>query len=285
MRHALHFPQNFEALRALVQKAGSEADSVVMQTGHFLLFPDEISGELLPCIGDELMRPEHESIRRDYAQFPSLTWKLGLRLLASLPAPRKYVMIVVNDWQYVPPETDRGAFYDNHRSLPISYQQELDRYPSITMLRPSGDPEFYGATTPFFSESRVRNHYRKAVKRLIKRGALPSDASILQQGDVLSCQLLDPSGEKREIYCSERSTDCAGETAQFLSEAAGATGCKTFINLFPAVCWDFVEYGTKLGHRLFAPGITSYLNIGLPSTEVHEEESMIAGGRCSLLET
>ncbi len=121
-----------------------------MQAGHFLLYYDEVSGGILPCLSEYLVDPRHSEIRRGYTQFPILTWCLGLRLLASLSAHDRRIMVVVNDWQYLSKAGNRADFYAKHARLPESYSEELARYAdTITLFEPERT-KTGTSTAPFF---------------------------------------------------------------------------------------------------------------------------------------
>jgi len=276
-----YFPREDEAFRGLLGLATADADCVVMQAGHFLLYYDEKGDSIIPCLNEEVPRSAdahvEDDIRfREFGQFPLLTWRLGLRALAALPQAEKYVMIVVNDWQFLPKHANRSQFYDNYRRLPSSYQTELDRYHGrIKLLQP--DPIKTGTSTrPFFGEMNLRNYYRRAVDRLIKNGNLPPTTSLRKQGEVVYCDFVDSAGNKKEVYCSGQAGDCSAEIAQMLSFARAKTGCQTFINLYPAVCREFIEYGTSLAEDLFQAGFETVLNVGFPSCNVNSERDLLA---------
>jgi hypothetical protein len=262
-----------------VENATRGAETIVVHAGHFLLFSDDETGRLLPCIASELKEPRHSGYRSRYGMFPELTWRLGLRMLSKLPLRDKRIMIVVNDWQYVSPNADRAEFYSEHQELPRGYAEELAKFSDISLLAPRLRD---GREQAFFSEVTLRNHFRKKVRRLIKAGTLPEDATVLRSGDLITCQLPDPAGQMREVYCSERAADCSGEIAAMLDETAAATGCQAYINLYPRVCREFVEYGTGLSERLFSTGIRTCLNVGLNSVDVRDEASLLAGSECVL---
>lgn len=270
-----HFPHNFDELRTLFVLASAEARSIVMQAGHFLLYYDDHDGEILPCLNEE-MRQRDIARFREYGQFPFLTWRLGLRALAALPQSKKYVMIVVNDWQFVPKYASRVEFYKKYRRLPKIYQQELDLYDGqIKLLEP--DPIKTGVSTrPFFGEMNLRNYYRRNVERLIKKGELPSSAALRKEGKTVYCDIVDSVGNSKEIYCSGKTGDCSAEIAQMLNFARIKTGCDTFINLYPSVCRQFIEEGTTLAESLFQVGINTVLNIGFPSCNVDSETELFS---------
>ncbi len=273
-------PRTYRDLLSRVAAAATGGESIVVQAGHFLLFPDEASGIPLACIQTDAPDPRHGRILHDSGHFPFLTWRLGLNLLAALPAAHKRIMVVVNDWQYVANHQQRDRFYSTHSHLPPTYRAELALHEgSITLLSPQATVT--EPPSPFFSEARLRNHYRKAVKRLLKQNNLPPEAAILREGDTVSCHLPDATGAKQEFYCSNLAPDCAGETAQIIHEAATATGCDVFINLVPSVCGNFVNRGTELAEKLFSPDIRSYVNIGLPAAEIYDEAALIADCQCT----
>jgi len=266
-------------VQSVAVEAARGAQSVVVQAGHFLLFYDEHEHRALRCIADELRDPRHAPIGSRYGRFPELSLRLGFEVLAALSTPRKHVMTVVNDWQYVPtgalrPPTDRQA-----ETMPLALAEELARHPDVSLLSPARNGS---RDSLFFSESRLRNQYRKRVRRLLKHGALPPDVTVELDGRVVSCRLADRAGTMREIYCSDRSADCAGETAEFLRQAADATRCDVFVNVVPRACWDFVEYGTDLAEKVLGAGVRTYVNVGLNSTDIYDEETLLRGSQCAV---
>jgi len=276
-----YFPRDEETLRGLFGHATADAGCIVMQAGHFLLYYDSASDSIIPCISEEL--PEHDAERaREYGQFPFLTWCLGLRALDALPQTNKYVMIVVNDWQFVPKHANRSQFYEKYRRLPDSYQRELDRYGGrIKLLQP--DPIKTGVSTrPFFGEMNLRNYYRRNVDRLIKHGQLPPNTLVRSEGQNVYCDFVDSSGNTKEVYCSGKAGDCSAEIAQMLNFARSKTGCETFINLYPAVCREFIQYGTSLAEDLFQSGFETVLNIGFPSCNVNSEQELLSDCEATL---
>lgn len=268
-------PRDDKTLRELFARATVNADCIVMQAGHFLLCHDSAADSIVPCLNEE-MRESDAARFREHGQFPFLTWCLGLRTLAALPQLKKYVMIVVNDWQFVPKHLNRSQFYENYRRLPDSYQRELDRYKGeIKLLQP--DPVRTGISTrPFFGEMNLRNYYRRSVSRLIKRGQLPPSASLRSEGKNIYCDFSDSAGNAKEIYCSGKAGDCSAEIAQMLSFAREKTGCQSFINLYPSVCREFIQYGTSLAEDLFHVGFETVLNIGFPSCNVNSEKEILS---------
>ena len=246
-----------------------------MQAGHFLLYYDSAKDEIVPCLKDE-MREDDDARAREYGQFPFLTWCFGLRALDALPQINKYVMIVINDWQFVPKHVNRSQFYERYWRLPKSYERELDRYEGrIKLLQP--DPIKTGISTrPFFGEMNLRNFYRRNVDRLIKHGQLPPNASLRSEGKDVYCDFVDSAGNTREIYCSGYGGDCSAEIAQMLSFARKKTGCQTFINLYPGVCREFIQYGTSLAEDLFQAGFGTVLNVGFPSCNVNSEQDLLS---------
>ncbi|MCU1276010.1 MAG: hypothetical protein JWO48_3441, partial [Bryobacterales bacterium] len=239
------YPKDFAALRTLALQAAQGARTVVMQAGHFLLFSDETTGEILPCLEEYMAAPHNAARREDYAQFPILTWRLGLRLLESLSAPDKRVMVVVNDWQYVAPDSDRAEFYANHKRLPDSYIAELKRYAStITLFEPANRKR--NSTYPFFGESNLRNRYKRHVEKLIRHNRLPVQAIRDSKDGIAVCSLPNPHGQIEEIYCSSGTGDCAGEIAEMIYDANERAGATCFINLYPVVCKAYAVRGSRL---------------------------------------
>jgi len=265
-------PRTFDELLNLVKDAAQGAQSLVIQAGHFLLYYDIVEDRLLPCISSELTSPRHELLRHEAGEFPLLTWQLGLELLNSLSAASRHVMVVVNDWQYLPKDIDRRRFYESFRHLPESYIDALNNYEGcLSLLEP---PQGTG-TRPFYGEMNLRNQYRKTVERLIADGNLPAEAILKQDSDELVCSLPDAVGRTWEVYCSNKTGDCAAEIAQMLNLAVQQTGCDCFINIYPAVCRDFVERGTELGNDLLRNGLPNVINIGFPTNGVESRADLL----------
>lgn len=274
-----YHPRTEQNLATLVEEATRGARSVVIQAGHFLLHYDAQLDRLLPCIAEELSEPRHDRFRHEAGEFPLLTWALGLELLASIPRVAKHVMTVVNDWQYVPKGIDRKRFYATYRRLPASYREMLDNVGgSVNLLT----PPINASTHPFFGEMNLRNQYKRTVERLIKSGTLPPNSEVRSHGADLVCNLRDWLGREQEVYCSNKTGDCAAEIAQMLRVARTKVGCDCFINFYPAVCQNLVEAGTELGEHLLRNGIPTVLNVGFPSSAVATRDDLLAGCECAL---
>ena len=272
-------PRSLDALKALVVRATDGAKSVVVQAGHFLVYYDTVEDVLLPCVAEELTSPRHEILRREAGRFPLLTWQMGLELLASVAAPERRVMVVVNDWQYVPKDVDRRRFYSGYEHLPAVYEQQLAVRGAGTQLL---TPPASAGTHPFFGEMNLRNQYGKRVEKLIREGRLPPGATTEIANGATVCLLSDAVGRHREVYCSNKTGDCAAEVAMMLQIARERCNCDCFVSLYPAVCRDFVESGTELGAALLGTGIPSVLNIGFPSSHVDDASQLIADCEASL---
>lgn len=260
------YPRSFETLATLVGEATKGAESVAMQAGHFLVYYDHTEDQLLPCVASEISGPRHEIIRNEVGHFPLLTWDMGVKLLAAVPAKRKHALVLVNDWQYLPSGVDRGRFYEKFNRLPQAYRRVLDQTgDSVALLRP---PRLRKAlhTGDFFSEQTLRNQYGKHVKQLIAEKSLPPNAELLADGDSLSCNLVDAVGRRQEIYCAGKSENCTHEVAELLYSVHEITACDMFINIFPLVCKEYVEAGTELNYGLFQTHIGNVINIGMVAT-------------------
>jgi hypothetical protein len=270
------FPRNVEELIDAFQRETSESRAVVIHAGHFLLHYDEDDQRLIPCIATEMMSPRYEAFRREYGEFPLLSWKLACRISEALPAVPRYICVLVNDWQYVPKGIDQAKFYDEFDRLPAAYVAEVQatRGTKAKLLTPRGPSEF-SASRPYFSERSLRNRYHKRVKRLIRRNALPEDVEINADENGVSCSLLDVMGEKREVYCASSDADCSSEVAELIDRAFTHVDCDTFINLYPAVCKEFVEAGSELPSRLFRTGVSLIINLALPASGVMSEQNLL----------
>ena len=279
MMAARAFPRSLDELSRIVRETASGAQSVAMQAGHFLLYYDVVEDRIVPCISDELESPRHLLIRKEAGNFPLLSWRFGLEVLEQLPAVDRSVMIVVNDWQYLPKGVDRRRFYSAFPRLPKSFKTAFDPFEkSVRLLTP---PDAAG-TKPFFGEMNLRNQYRKVVERLIRAGTLPAGAVVENENGMVVCNLPDSVGRSQEVYCSNKTGDCAAEIAQMLAIAKAETNCECFINLYPVVCRDFVERGTELGETLLGNRVPTVINVGLQTGGVSSLDDMVSGSEVSV---
>jgi hypothetical protein len=282
MRINRSHPQDFAGLLKLVQGITADAPSVVMQTGHFLLYQDDVTGNVLPSLSEYLGEPRHSQIRENYGRFPNLTWSLGLRLLAELPASDKRVLVIVNDWEYLSQLENRGKFYTQFTSLPPSYRDELFRYRNdIKVLQPE-ETTGRASTGAFYSERDLRNRYQQHVARLIGEKRLPTGTVVKKIGESFYCSLPDAAGSLREAYCSGKTGDCAGEVAELIYDASSRMGAKCFINLYPLVCRKFVERGSELSVRLLGSTCSTIINIGFQSTGVRDFNDLLKSTEVSV---
>jgi hypothetical protein len=242
-----------------------------MQTGHFLLYYDNTEAILLPGIADRLTGPRHTAIASEIGYYPLLTWQIGLRALAAVDAKHKLVMIVVNDWQYLPDGVDRSEFYDHFPNIPASYQNVLAEIPSVEMLVPPRKPNYF--TGMYFSEQTLRNAYEKHIKKLIERSDLPHNA-ITESAREVTCSLQDSLGHKKEIYCSSKRQNCTHEVAELIWTVHELADADVFINFFPLVCKEYMLEGTELSHELFRHGVRKVINVGMQSSHVHNENDI-----------
>jgi len=282
MKSNTRFPKDFQSLYNFVRESTLGADSVVFQAGHFLLIHDEQKNTIYPCIHAK-GTTSHQMDRCDtHGRFPILTWKLALRLLAKLNIPQKHIMVVVNDWQYLPKGVDRSTFYAANNDLPESYLEAMSKYvDSILILEPKPVKKSV-STAPFFGEMNLRNRYHRHMSKLIASGNLPPNAKVNKKNGAVSCLFPDLSGGIQEAYCSDKSGDCTGEIAEMIYEANKMTGATSFVNLYPLVCKDFVELGSARAVQLFGASVKSILNIGFPSAGVQDEEDLILGSEATI---
>jgi hypothetical protein len=275
------FPSDFSALQQLINLAVDGVDTVIMQTGHFLLWQDDVTGEVLPCLEETMHGPHRARIRKNYGHFPLLTWSLGLELLAATPTRNKYALVIVNDWEHLSKIDQSESFFTANPRLPDSFSAELLRHDGvIKLLRPSNSLEHTGL---YFSERILRHRYQKHVAELIAKGRLPPSAVVKSDEGATYCSLPDGKGSLKEAYCSGKSGDCAGEVAEMIFDATSQTGSACFINLYPLVCRKFVDHGAELAVTLFGAACPSVLNVGFPSTGVKSREDIFKGAEASLL--
>jgi hypothetical protein len=276
-------PTSFEEASAALSAAVQSCTTVAMQAGHFMLYYDTVEDQLLGCVASFLSSPRHALLLKSMGGFPVESWKLGLRLLSALPCADKSILVLVNDWQYCPGNVDRSRFYAHHGGLPAEYAEVLSNQGSspVRLLTPA---KRQGArdTGPFFSEQALRNQYRRQLEELIELGRLPEGLVLEQNEGALTCSMVDLLGRKEAIYCSNQGANCTAEVAELLQQAHTLSRCDVFINLFPAVCREYVLAGTELGLRLFSPGITRVINLALPATDIEQENDLWSTARLTI---
>ncbi len=270
------YPRTQEELLSLVRQRTAGAKSVAVQAGHFLLYYDRTEDQLLPCVASELSGPRQDPIRKAVGLFPMLTWELGVQLLNAVSAKNKFIMVLVNDWQYVPKDVPRARFYEQNPNIPVAYQSCLDeRGEEIKLLTPTRTRDAQKAGE-LFGEHALRKQYAKHVKELIKRRELPANAELQANGEHLSCSLVDTLGRKQEIYCTGKTENCTHEVAELIFSVDALAGCDAFINLYPLVCKEYVETGTELAFDFFKVPVGTVLNVGMSATGVTNTEDLLA---------
>lgn len=242
------------------------ARSVAIHAGHFLLHVDERTGEAVPTIVDGTSGVG--DLEREVGYFPLLSWMLACRSLQALQDIRLHLLVIVNDWQYVPDPTMRDRFYARMKSLPESFTAAASSMlPEARMLRPAGITG-RDAGTPFFSERSLRNRYNRRLADMLRDGSLPADTTVETEEHRPACRLEDVAGRSIEVYCPGKDADCSKEVAKVIEEAHALSACDVFVNFYPAVCQEFVELGSELGDRLFGPSVRRVINVALPATRV-----------------
>jgi len=270
------YPTSTDELIEVVRDVADGASTVVAQAGHFLVYHDNTENLLLPCIESELHGPRHDVIRHEVSRFPLLSWQLALDILDFVQAVEKKILVLVNDWQYLPTTVDRASFYDMNKKLPGPYVSALRAAQSqISLLIPQQNRGMN--TGDFFSEQSLRNSYIKQIKNLIAEKTLPEGADITIDGEQFSCTLADAVGNKQEIYCAGKRPNCTHEVAELIRLVYELTKCDVFLNLFPQACTAFIEKGTELGVSIFNSGIKKVVNIGIPSSGVINTDDLLSG--------
>lgn len=272
MISARHHPRTREDLFNVVKTELLGARVAVAQAGHFLLYEDQASGRALPCLESELTEPQYEGLSREFGRFPHLSWRLAGDLLDALPLEERYLLVLVNDWQYVSNRAARDAFYREHQRLPDVYRE--GSHPSVHLLTPRG-PAGFDESSPFFSERALRNLFHRRLKKLTGSEELPQGLNVSRTPAGATCSV-EVMGQMREVYCSTQSADCSGEVAQLLDDSHRLVGCDAFINFAPSVCQTFVDLGSQLPCKLFGTQIRRIINISLPATHIACEQDMLA---------
>lgn len=276
--HVTHSnPSNVQELIATINSDDCRAGHVVLHGGHFLLYHDSATRITYPCISNELPSKNLTRLGRDFGRFPELTWGLGLQILDSFPAGvRTSIMLIVNDWQHLPENVSRADFYARHSELPSSFKKRLQEYPEIRLLTPT-PPQGSTAldTRPYFSETTLRNQFRKRLKKRV----LPQVNAILASREELRSDTSEALRRRQavatDLYRTSTPGDCATEIAELLSQLATVHHCDCFINIYPITCSASVEFGTELAGTLFDEIPEVVVNVGLRSMQVHSVEDLL----------
>jgi hypothetical protein len=272
MISARHNPRSREDLFSIVKGALVGARVAVAQAGHFLLYEDEADGRAVPCMESELTAPRYQSLSQEFGRFPHMSWRLAGDLMDALNLNERYLLVLVNDWQYVPTKSVRDAFYREQPQLPEVYRGSACR--EIRLLTPHG-PAGFDETSPFFSERALRNQFHRRLKKLTGSEELPENLKISRTQAGATCSV-EVMGQMQEVYCSTKSADCSGEVAQLLDDSHRLVGCDAFINFVPSVCQTFVDLGSELPAKLFGTPIRRVINVSLPATHIASEQDMLA---------
>jgi len=266
-----HFPRSGAELGDIITEALRQSRTVAVQSGHFRLYDLPSGDKAGACIASEMQDEALEQLKEEHAYFPHLTWDLACRVLVDVPQKERYLLVLVNDWQYVRRIQARAAFFDDHLQLPKSYAIPP---PGVRLLTPTG-PSDFGVERPYFSERSLRNSFHRRLKKMVASGELPPGIELEMNSSGAACSLVDAAGERKEIYCSSKSADCAGEVAELIDRTHELVEWDTFINFFPIVCKQFVELGTEAANGIFATPMRQVINVALPATRVRTEQDLL----------
>lgn len=275
-----HHPQSIEELLLLTDVATRAAKSIIVQAGHFLLYYDDNKHLVRACIA-EPTQPQCNEIIENFGHFPLLTWNLGINILKRSQCSMKGVILLVNDWQYLPKSVQRSEYYAQNPELPSGLKTCLMQHDDIQLLRPEIDTD-EAVTGCYFGEMHLRNRYKKRIAKLIREKTLPQDVLVSENGEHLTCAMSLSGGQPTEIYCSGKSADCTAEVAELLLQLSKSRPQSAFINLYPIVCREFVEKGTILAARLGNLNLSTVINAGFPSTRVSTMEDLVEGCELSI---
>ena len=271
----------YSQMSDLVSEHAAEAECVVIQAGHFLVYYNSSNDTLFPCImgeGDSVS--QEQAVIATLGQFPILSWELGLRLLDDCTTPRKWVCVVVNDWQYTY-AARRERFFSKWKRLPSSFQDMLDmRGGAVQLLSPVAKRQGL-STAPFFSETTLRNQYTRRVQSMVAKNQLPGDIRMQVADKHVKRLWAEIAGREHEVYCAGQTASCAAEIAELICQiwmltSAAGNACDLFINLFPSVCRDYIALGTELSREVLNAGVKKVINVGLPSGNVRNVEEFLA---------
>ncbi|MDZ7721641.1 MAG: hypothetical protein U5R06_02145 [candidate division KSB1 bacterium] len=270
-----YFANDEKNILDIIKSNLASCQSIAIQAGHFLVYYDHTEDLLLPGIAEELKNPRYEIVKEEIGYFPLLSWKFGLDLIEKINAQNKHVLVLANDWQYIPKNIDRMRFYDKFSSLPNSYNDYLESKQSLNLLKPVMDNNDL-ETGDFFSEQTLRNEYGRHIKKLVKNKQLPESANIVKNNSGLTCNIINSIGQREEIYCSNKRENCRQEVAELLYQIKKMTGCDTIINIYPKACKEFVHAGTILFGKIFCTKDTvKIINIGCNSIQVEDRADLL----------
>lgn len=270
------YPKSTGELVKIVRKHTDGFDSVAVQAGHFLVYYYNTEGIMLPCVRQELKSPAHSVKADSIGVFPFMTWRTGLELLKNMDCPKKAILTVVNDWQWLPKHVDRAGFYQKYPYLFDSYLKELNKYNDVVLLT-QNDLGYKVKTGVWFSEVSLRNQYKRQISKMVKRGALPENAELFENGHTESCSLDTAVDKRQEIYCTGKRPSCTQEIAELVRQICIVGKYEMFINIYPLVCKQYVQGGTELCISLMNSADINVINIGIPTYvgAEHEQSPML----------
>ena len=276
------FPKNESELRERIVREASGFSNIVAQAGHFLVHYDSDENRLVPIIYGQPLRPAIMEYAKTYGWFPILTWEFGVSVLGLINAAEKRVMVVVNDWQYLPEfSVDRQMFYRDSPEIPQQYCEILKQNPSVQLLVPPRKMNFF--TGDYWSEQTLRNGYERRFREMARNGNLPHNIKF-DSSKELRCDLVDAHGNTREVYCAGKRSGCEEEVAEMLTEISDIASPDIFINYIPQVCKDFVGAGTQLAFDLFGISMRKVINVGLPSVGIFSASEIFSKSEVSIHE-
>lgn len=231
---------------------GNSTSNAVIMAGHFMLFYDTNSKQLVPGIFEDIENTVlREQVRERVGIFPSYTWSLGVRLAEQFKA--RYcsdakLLLLINDWQYVPDTGNasdhRCAFYANFQKLPLNYSSRLAASTTIS----EGDVLPSRRHPLAYPETWLKNRFKNEATRLVKAGKLqrrfltenPGKSEIL---------FTDTEGTSLPLV-SCGMTGCAGEITEMISEAHRA-GTRHLIIFAPVECHHPIRKGVEIALSLY----------------------------------
>lgn len=277
----------------LMELIEPRAGPVLVQAGHLMAFASPSDEKCFPGVFEELSDSNeqggHQSaIRAGIGVFPSLSWELGVQIVAQLRqignAPA--LITFVNDWQYVPKTWPGGAqaarklFYEKY-SFPLpTYESTLLKYGLDHSVL--GD---LGRHSGFVSEHWLRRRLARHLSNM-KRKGLPGAERLYRatQPDGSPCMRFEPTQGADVCLVVYGSSDCAGEMTELL-HLANADGFRTIVNLYPLQCENPVNEGARRGIDLFNLKEFRIINCGLSCAGEAEPNILLNKGvRIRILE-
>lgn len=243
--------------------------NLVVNAGHFLLVHDRLTDDVIPAIVEEISNATlKKEIFDVVGNFPSATFESGVKIAKHAIENRREVKmtLLVNDWQYIKsdphrensqPNRYRATFYSGFDSPPDVYQAYLKKYgiDGKDIWIGSGDDAF------FFRETRLRDRFKRELKRLNVQDISLGTCSISESGNPKSFFFSNSTITPGNHLIKNGKVSCAGEIVQMIRELVESHKANTIINFLPIQCRFPVNLGAQISMDLYELKKLTILNI------------------------